>query len=87
MAVEARYHVGCRSSFENPIAKNTTPGRPVSSEKQTCFEKACGKLEEDIELYTISDFHEMMREFGEEVYSVKMTRKVKIKIWKFYSIC
>ena len=71
---EARYHTKCRSSFENPVPQNATPGRPVSSEKLRCFEKACAKLEEDTELYTITEFHELMREFGkEEVYTVRMT--------------
>ena len=71
---EARYHTKCRSSFENPVPQNATPGRPVSSEKLRCFEKACAKLEEDTELYTITEFHELMKEFGqEEVYTVRMT--------------
>ena len=60
--------------FENPVPQNATPGRPVSSEKLRRFEKACAKLEEDTELYTITEFHELMKEFGqEEVYTVRMT--------------
>ena len=33
VAAEARYHVACRTKFENPTSEYKTPGRPVSSTK------------------------------------------------------
>ena len=70
---EARYHTRCRSSFENPEPKNTKAGRPISGDKMACFKKACDKIEEDLELYTIPEFVQLMQEYGDEVYTVKMT--------------
>lgn len=72
---EARYHTKCRSSFENPVPQKSTPGRPVSSEKVRCFDEACLKLEEESELYTVPEFYEIMKEYGDEVYTMKMTRE------------
>ena len=75
VAPEARYHVECRVKFENSTNRKTAAGRPVSSTKLELFEQACTNfLENDIELYTVTEFHEMMATLGDEVYSVKMTQ-------------
>ncbi|XP_057301367.1 uncharacterized protein LOC130635869 [Hydractinia symbiolongicarpus] len=43
------------------------------------FEQACIKfLENDIELYSVSEFHNMMSTLGDDVYTIKMTQ-VKLK--------
>ncbi|XP_065674292.1 uncharacterized protein LOC136091193 [Hydra vulgaris] len=79
VAVEARYHIYCRAKFEKPITTSSC-GRPTSTEKLTVFNAACIKLEEDIDLYTVSEFYEMMQTLGEEIYSLKMTQnKLKEK--------
>ena len=76
VAVEARYHVTCRKNFENPFLVCTS-GRPVKCDKQENFEKARIAMENDMELYTVSEFHKLMSEIGKEseteVYSVRMT--------------
>ena len=78
VAAEARYHVACRTNFENPMPKYSTPGRPTSTEKMALFNAACKKLEDDMELYTVAEFHSMMKELGDDVYSTKMTQ-MKLK--------
>ena len=60
VAAEARYHVLCRTNFENPLPKFETKGRPTSTQKLILFEKACESLEDDIELYTVAEFHNLM---------------------------
>ncbi|CAK8697783.1 unnamed protein product [Clavelina lepadiformis] len=80
VAAEARYHVPCRTRFENP-AQYSTPGRPTSTEKMTLFNAACKKMEDDMDLYTVAEFHSMMQELGDDVYSLKMTQ---IKIIEKY---
>ena len=73
VAAEGRYHKACRSKFENPLPKFPTPGRPKCFSKMEIFDEACEKLENDDDLYTVSDFHTMMSKLGNDVYSVKMT--------------
>ena len=53
VAAEARYHVACRTNFENSMPKYSTPGRPTSTEKMTLFITACKKLEDDMEQSSI----------------------------------
>jgi len=74
VAAEARYHIMYRRSFENPLPEYKTPGRPVSSNKTVLFEKACEVLENDMELYSVTEFHTLMSKFGEDIYTVKMTK-------------
>ena len=74
VAPEARYHISCRSSFENS-SKQKSIGRPAASSKLELFEEACTKfLENDIELYTVAEFHDKMSSLGDEVYSIKATQ-------------
>lgn len=74
VAPEARYHISCRSSFESSSNQKSI-GRPAASSKLELFEEACTKfLENDIELYTVAEFHDMMSSLGDEVYSIKMTQ-------------
>ena len=42
------------------------------------FEKACESLEDDIELYTVAEFHNLMSKLGDDIYSPKMTQ-MKLK--------
>ena len=77
-AVEARYHSSCRSSFENPAPKFPSRGRPASQEKLELFESTCVKLENEMDLYTLQEFHELMRKEASDCYSIKMT-KLKLK--------
>ena len=73
---EAGYHVRYRKNFENPFSVST-PGRLVKRDKQENFEKACIAMENDMELYTVLEFHKLMPEIEKEseteVYSVRMT--------------
>jgi hypothetical protein len=79
VAAEARYHIFCRAKFERPVTTSSS-GRPTSTEKLTVFNAACMKLEEDIDLYTVSEFYDMMQTLGEETYSLRMTgNKLKEK--------
>ena len=84
VAPDARYHTSCRSSFETSINPKSI-GRPTSSSKLELFEEACTKfLENEIELYTVAEFHDIMSSLGDEVYSIKMTQ---IKLADKYKGC
>lgn len=87
VAVEGRYHTCC-SSFENPMPKYASSGRPLSSDELTAFNTIYAKMENEFELYAAKDFQETMQKLGDDVYSVKMTDKDKIerKIWRLNSI-
>ena len=56
---EERYQVTCRKNFEKPFSVST-PGRPVERDKQENFEKVCIAMENEMELYTVSEFHKLM---------------------------
>eukprot|EP00794_Sanderia_malayensis_P002754 gene2754-3184_t len=49
VAAEARYHVSCRTNFEDPLPEYTAPGCPISSTKTIIFEDACKILENNME--------------------------------------
>ena len=72
---EARYHSACRSSFENPLSKKSSRGRPISTDKIAAFESMSGILEYQIEHFTLSEFHAMIEEQHENVYSTLMTKR------------
>ena len=78
MAAEARYHVPCRTNFENPVPKFEKKGRPTSTQKLMLFEKVGESLEDDVEFYTVADFHNLMSKLGDDIYSPKMTQ-IKLK--------
>ena len=83
VAAEARYHIACRTNFENPLPEYQTPGRPISSTKMELFEKACKEfLEYDIELHTVTEFHNLMSTLGDDIYTVKMTQIKLIEKYK-----
>ena len=50
---------------ESPSSVSTA-GRPVEGDKQENFEKACIAMENNIELFTVSEFHKFMSEIGIE---------------------
>ena len=74
VTTEAKYHVSSRVNFEKPVPQNKTPGRPASTEKVTMFNKACEILEEDIDLSTVFEFHNIMSSLGNNIYMLKMTQ-------------
>ena len=76
LAAEAKYHASCRTNFENPLPKNESSGRPVSTEKLSVLNKACQTLEDDIDLYTVSEFYNMMCRLGGDTYTLKMTQVI-----------
>ena len=75
VAAEAMYHKSCRSRFENPPSSYLTPGRPTSEGKMKTFLAMCEKFEDDMEVYTLLEFHESMSMLGTEIYSMKMTKE------------
>ena len=56
VAGEARYHSACRSSFENPRPKKSSKDCPISIDKIAVFESMCSILEDEMELFTLSEF-------------------------------
>ena len=84
VAAEARYHISCRTKFENPLPEYATPGLPVSLSKTVLFEKACEVMENDMNLYTVSEFHALMSKSGDDVYTPRM---VKMKLKQKYKEC
>ena len=75
---EAKYHVPCRTNFENPVPKFEKKGRPTSTQKLMLLEKVGESLEDDVEFYTVADFHDLMSKLGDDIYSPKMTQ-IKLK--------
>ena len=74
VAAEAKYHVSCRVNLEKPVPQNETPGRPASTEKLTISNKACEILEVDVDLYTVSEFHNLTSGLGNNIYMLKVTQ-------------
>ena len=58
----------------NDKYSKSTPGRPTSEGKMISFLAMCLKLENEMDLYTLTEFHEAMKKLGKEVYSVKVTK-------------
>ena len=81
VAVEARYHKSCRSSFENPVPEHQCKGRPPSYSKTEVFEKACKQLEDEMELYTVKEFQNKMFSGDDKAYSTKC---LKVKLTQKY---
>ena len=54
VAAEAKYHKLCRSSFENSPSSRLTPGRPTSERKMSVFLLMCRRLEDEMEIYTLT---------------------------------
>ena len=75
VAVEARYYSACRSSFENTRPKKSSKGRSISTDKIAAFESMCSILEDEMELFTLSEFQAKMEEQHKNVYSPLMTKK------------
>ena len=73
--IAARYHSKCGSSFENPLPLKSSRVRPKSTDKLVEFESICSILEDEMELFTLSDFQAMMEEQHENVYLLLMTKK------------
>ena len=67
VAAEAKFHVSCRVNFQKPVLQNKTPGRSVSAEKITISNKSCEILEEDVDLCTVSEFHNIMSNLGNNI--------------------
>ena len=73
--IAARYHSKCGSSFENPFPLKSSRVRPKSTDKLVEFESICSILEDEMELFTLSEFQAMMEEQHENVYLLLMTKK------------
>ena len=39
------------------------------------FNKACEILEEEVDLYTVSEFHNIMSSLGNNIYTLKLTQQ------------
>lgn len=79
VAAEAIYHVSCRVNFDKPVSQNKTLGRPVSTEKITISNKACEIVEEDVQLYTVSEFYNIMSSLRNDIYTLRMTQQKLLK--------
>ena len=75
VAAETRYHSACRSSFENPLLKKSSKGCPILTDKIAPFESMCSSLEDEMELFTLSEFQAKMEEQHEKACSTLMTIK------------
>ena len=56
------------------MPQNKTLGRPVSTEKVTIPNKACEILEEDVDLYTVFEFHNITSILANDIYTLKITQ-------------
>ena len=64
VAAEAKYYKSCRSSFKNLPSSHLTPGCPTSEEKMNVFLSMCPKSEDEIDIYTLTEFHEAIAKLG-----------------------
>ena len=81
VAAEARYHHHCRSEFKPRPSPSATPGRPLNQERMRNFDMVCSWLESEVEIHTLSDIYEKMKEIGstgDQIYSQKWL-KAKLK--------
>ena len=56
------------------MPQSKTPARPVSTEKVTIINKAC-KILEDVDLHTVSEFHNIMSSLVNNIYTLKKTKQ------------
>ena len=78
VACKARYHMKCRTMFENLTEDHQKPGRPKNMCMDEAFEAMCEKLENnDDNLLTLKDFAVGMEELGSGTYANK-TIKAKL---------
>ena len=70
VAVEAPYHI-------YPVEQNFKI-RPVLLSKTALYKKACEVMENDVSLYTVSEFHALIYKSGDDVYTPRMV-KMKLK--------
>ena len=75
VATEARYHQNCRALFSSwrQLKPSNALGRPANVAVKSAFEKACDVLETEAEIYTVSEFAEMVKRFSpsNEIFSHK----------------
>ena len=57
----------CRTKFETHAQ-----GRALSKQKLILFGTAWKRLEDNVELYTIAEFDDLMSSLGDDIYSPKM---------------
>lgn len=57
------------------MPQNKTPGRSVSTEKMTLFDKACGILEKDVDSYIVFRFQNVMSSLKNNIYTLKMMQQ------------
>ena len=55
-------HSACRPSFENPLPKKSSKGRPLTTDKIAALESMCSILEDEMELFTLSEFQAKVEE-------------------------
>ena len=75
VATEARYNSACRSSFENPLPRKSSKGFPILADKIAAFQSICSIVEDEMVLFTLSEFQAKTEEQQEKVYSPLMTKK------------
>ena len=65
------------------MPQNKTLGRPVSTEKVTIPNKACEILEEDVDLYTVFEFHNITSILANDIYlhAKNYTTEITRKVW------
>ena len=59
-AAEAEYHKSCRSSSANSPSSRLTPARPTPERKMGVFLSMCCKFEDEMEIFTLTEFHDAM---------------------------
>ena len=57
------------------MPQSKTPGRSVSTEKVTLFNKACQILEKDIDLYIVSRFQNVISSLKNNIYTLQMMQQ------------
>lgn len=68
VAMEARYQLSCRPSFEKPLPRYLSKGRSFSTKENKVFGSICAILEEEMELQTLSRLQSMMEKQYEDIY-------------------
>ena len=88
VAVGATYHNICRLNFKNGNQVQNV-GRPKETETMSAFEQACIWLEQEIEIHTLSEIANKIKEFSETEDSfsnVHIKRLLERKYGQFISV-
>ena len=89
VADESVYHIQCHAQFFfNTRSADGNQGRPKYLKMQSVFNFTSDWLENEVDLFTVKDFLLKMEQVcSNEVYGVKIIKKVAREVQRKYILC